>query len=339
MTRACAPAIALFAIVASSQRDLRAATSAGATATPASDSAPMVSSDCYGDEFYYGWGRARDVKKALACYRATNDWMMLAILQINGDGAPVDIAGARTSLNHVESKDADFEALDRIIKKHETNPTAKFPRIDFCKDVANTTPSVDICQAREEGKKIAKSDSRVDKLRAGLDASARSAFDRAQAAYKKVAHADGERVYQEYVDGSGRGQDALNQEARVRRNFVATIRVLVTGPAARLVSRRSFEDADKELNAVYNENVSSYVTFNEDSATDAAKRKDAEMAAEYRTRNSDYKTKSRAAQHEWVRYRDAMGDLAAARWPDRPNVRELARALVTEDRIRELREK
>ena len=200
----------------------------------------MVSDDCYGDEFYYGWGRTRDVKKALACYRASNDWMMLAILQINGEGAPVDIAGARASLNRVESKDADFEALDRIIKKREANPTAKFRRVDFCKDVANTTPSVDICQAREEGKKLRKSDSRVDKLRVGLDASARSAFDRAQAAYKKVAHADGERVYQEYIDGSGRSQDALDQEARVRRNFVATIKVLVTGPAARLVGRRSF---------------------------------------------------------------------------------------------------
>ena len=204
MTRTRALAFALFAIVASSRRDLRAATSAVATVTPASDSPSTVSYDCYGDEFYYGWGRARDVKKALACYRASNDWMMLAILQINGDGAPVDIAGARASLNRVESKDADFEALDRIIKKREANPTAKFRRVDFCKDVANTTPSVDICQAREEGKKIAKSDSRVDKLRVGLDASARSAFDRAQAAYKKVAHADGERVYQEYIDGSGR---------------------------------------------------------------------------------------------------------------------------------------
>jgi hypothetical protein len=112
-----------------------------------------MSDDCYGDKFYYGWGRARDVKKALACYRASNDWMMLAILQINGEGAPVDIAGARASLNRVESKDADFEALDRIIKKREANPTAKFRRVDFCKDVANTTPSVDVCQAREEGKK------------------------------------------------------------------------------------------------------------------------------------------------------------------------------------------
>jgi hypothetical protein len=239
----------------------------------------------------------------------------------------------------VQSKDADYEALDRIIKKYEAHPAASFRRVDFCKDVANTTPSVATCQARDEGRKIAKSDSRVDKLRIGLEASARSAFDRAQAAYKKVAHADGERVYQEYIDGSGRGQDAMEQEARVRRNFMVTMKMLVTGPPAKVVSGRSFDDADKELNAVYNENVSSYVTFNEEAAADADKRGDAEMAAEYRTRNNDYKAKSRAAQHEWVRYRDAMGDLAVARWPDRPNVREQARALVTEDRIRELREK
>jgi hypothetical protein len=339
MTRARALAFALFAIVASSRRDLPAATGAVATATAAADIPSTVSPDCYGDEFYYGWGRARDVKKALACYRASNDWMMLAILQINGEGAPVDIAGARASLNRVESKDADFDALDRIIKKRETNPTAKFRYVDFCKDIASTTPSVDVCQAREEGKKIAKSDSRVDKLRVGLDASARSAFDRAQAAYRKVAHADGERVYQENIDGSVRSQEALDQEGRVRRNFVAMMKMLVAGSPAKVVSRRSFEDADKELNAVYNENVSSYVTFNEEAAAEADKRRDAEMAAEFRTRNSDYKTKSRVAQHEWVRYRDAVGDLAAARWPDRPDVRDQARALVTEDRIRELREK
>jgi len=339
VTRAPALAFAFSAIFASGRHDLRAATSAAANATPASDRPSTVPDDCDGDEFYYGWGRARDAKAALACYRASNDWMMLAILQINGEGAPIDIAGARASLNRVASRDADFEALDRIIRKREANPTAKFRRVDFCKDVASTTPSVSVCQGRAEGKKIAKSDFRVDKLRGGLDARARSAFDRAQAAYKKVAHVDGERVYQEYIDGSGRDQDALDQEGRVRRNFVATIKVLVSGPVDRLVGRRSFADADKELNAVYNENVSSYVTFNEDSATDADKRKDAEMAAEYRTRNGDYKTKSRAAQHEWVRYRDAMGDLAAARWPDVGDAREQARALVTEDRIRELREK
>ena len=181
----------------------------------------------------------------------------------------MDIAGARASLNRVKWKDADFEALDRIIKKREANPTAKFHASTSARTSRIRLRPSTSARRREEGKKIAKSDSRVDKLRVGLDASARSAFDRAQVAYKKVAHADGERVYQEYIDGSGRSQEALDQEARVRRNFVATIKVLVTGPRRPARGSQEFEDADEELNAVYNENVSSYVTFNEDSATDA----------------------------------------------------------------------
>ena len=48
------------------------------------------------------------------------------------------------------------------------------------------------------------------------------------------------------------------------------------------------------------------------------------------------KRASRKTQHEWVRYRDAMGTLAAARWPARTDVADLTRALVTEDRIVEL---
>ena len=94
MTRTRALAFASFALVASSRGDLPAATGAAATLASVSDSPSTVSDDCYGDEFYYGWGRPRDVKKALACYRASNDWTMLAILQINGEGAPADIAQA-----------------------------------------------------------------------------------------------------------------------------------------------------------------------------------------------------------------------------------------------------
>jgi hypothetical protein len=60
------------------------------------------------------------------------------------------------------------------------------------------------------------------------------------------------------------------------------------------------------------------------------------MAATFQTRISDYKARSRTAQHEWVRYRDAMGSLAAARWPADRDALDQARALVTEDRIREL---
>jgi hypothetical protein len=305
----------------------------------AAPAVPAPPDYCYGDEFYFAWEKPRDLNKAFACYRASEDWLMLAIMQLNGEATPVDLAAARASLSHVESKDGDYDALDRIIAKREAKPTAKVERVDFCRDVATTTNSTNVCQAREESKKDAKVDRDVATIRSSLDARLRPTFDRVSAAYKKLANADGDRVYQEYVDGSIRNQEAMDQEARVRRNFLATIKRLSAGPAERLVSRRPFAEADKELNTVYRENLSSYVEFNQSAAADAAKENNAEMAAEYRSRVSDYKTKSHAAQREWVAYREAMSDLAAARWPAVRDARERARTLVTEDRIRELREK
>jgi hypothetical protein len=299
-----------------------------------SGASAWAAEDC--DALYKGEGTPRDFSKALACYRAQGDWIMVAIMQVNGEGTPVDLAGARATLRRVESKDADSEALESIIAKREANPSAKGRRVDFCKDVAMTTLSANSCEAEAEEKTTAKSDAGLKKMRAGLDARVRAAFDRAQAAFEKFVKAEGERVYQENIDGSIRNQAAMDQQAQVRRNFMATINVLIGGPADRLVGRRTFGEADKALNAVYNANLSSYVKFNEESAADARNRKDAEMAATFQTRITDYKAKSRAAQHEWVRYRDAMGSLAAARWPGAREVQDQARALVTEDRIREL---
>jgi uncharacterized protein YecT (DUF1311 family) len=48
--------------------------------------------------------------------------------------------------------------------------------------------------------------------------------------------------------------------------------------------------------------------------------------------------KTRAAQREWIRYRDAFARLAAALHPDDATAGPAASALVTEDRIQELRD-
>jgi len=298
--------------------------------------APQV---CEGDDFYLAWEKPRDVTTALACYRASNDWLMVAILQLNGEGTPVDVAGARASLDRVEPKDGDFQTLDRIIKTHEANPAAKYPRVDFCKDVAYTTMSGDRCLAREEDERRSKADAQLGKVGRGLPTGVRLAFDRARAAHGKFVGAEGMRTYYDYIEGAARNGMAMVQEARVRRNFMTTTKRLIAGPAGKLAGRRSFADADKELNVVYNENLSAYLKYNEAAAVDAEQRKEPTFAAEHRQNISDYKEKARAAQHEWVRYRDAMGELAAARWPDSRDAREQARALVTEDRIRELRGK
>jgi hypothetical protein len=327
---------ALMGVLLGARRPFAAAPTA-APGTPDAPAAWTIPEDC--DAPCYGRGEPRDYAKAFACYRKNGEWLMTAIMQVNGEGTPVDIPGARASLSRVESKDADFEALDAIIRKRETNPRASGPHVDFCKDVAMTTPSFNSCQADQEAKKTAKSSTQLKKIRAGLAPGIQRAFDSAHAAYEEFVEAEGDRAYQEYIDGTIRDQAAMNQQAIARRNFMATVKVLVSGPAARLAGRRSFEDADRELNAVYRDNVAAYVKYNEEAAVQAETTKDAKMAAEYRTYAGDYRVKARAAQHHWVRYRDAMSNLAAARWPDARNAREQGKALVTEDRIRELRGK
>jgi hypothetical protein len=319
-----------------------AATVAAGSAKPEEAASP---GDC--DAFYYGRrGVRQDFAKALSCYRAEHDWIMVALMQVNGEATPVDLLAARASIERTASeddgvryKDGDALALEAIIEKRKANPSGKAPRIDFCRDVATITPSVDYCDANAQVKKRAKSDAQLAKMRAALEPPVRSALDRSRSALDRFVKAEGERVYQEYVDGTSRNQEATDQEERVRRNFIATLKRILVGPAVGLAARRSFADADRELNVAYIDIVASYVKFNEEGAADARSRHDGQMAAEYKTRNSDFKTKSRAAQHEWVRYRDAMAELAAARWPETRDVRDLVRALVTEDRIRELRGK
>lgn len=316
---------------------------AAAASAKAEEAASM--DDC--DAFYYGRRGARqDFAKALACYRAERDWIMLAIMQVNGEATPVDLLAARASIERTASeddgvryKDGDALALEAIIEKRKANPSVRGPRIDFCRDVATITPSIDYCEANAQVKKRAKSDAQLAKMRAALEPRVRAALDRSRSALDRFVKAEGERVYQEYIDGTSRNQEATEQEERVRRNFLVTLKRILVGPAIRLAGQRSFADADRELNTAYADIVASYVKFNEEGAADARSRHDGQMVAEYKTRNSDFKAKSRAAQHEWVRYRDAMADLAAARWPEARDVQELARALVTEDRVRELRGK
>jgi hypothetical protein len=281
--------------------------------------APEEPESC--DDYYEGHKKVRDFARAFSCYRKWEIWLWVAIMQVNGEGTPVDLAGAQVSLDRLAFKDADALALERIIKRRRANPNLKGRRVDFCKDLANTTNSVEVCDFGEEAQKTVRYGAQVTKLRASLAPAVRPTFDRVRAAFERFARAEGDRLYQEYIDGTARGQEAIAQEALARRNFMATLKLLMTGPATRLSAGRSFPGADRELGAVYKRTLSSYAESSKDDDVRELKRK------------------SEAAQNEWIRYRDATAELASARWPAVAGVRELAKTLVTEARIRELRGK
>jgi uncharacterized protein YecT (DUF1311 family) len=296
-------------------------------AVPTAPEAHRPLEDC--DALYYGEGRTKDYAKALACYRSQGVWEMVAILQLNGEGAPVDVAGARASfrqMQHEGISDGDADALDGILKQRETKPNARPRHLDFCADLAATTPSLGYCARRKENSVAAKDDRRLVELRARIEPAARTAFDAAVAAFRPFVEAEGDRAYQKWIDGTIRGQASIAEESFVRANFMAEIDALAkAGAAGPRPGPRSFADADRQLNIVYRGDI-----------RDDAPMAERADAAAHQASVRDYRAKSRATQHLWVRYRDAMAKLAVARWPQNTEVAMVTQALVTEDRIREL---
>jgi uncharacterized protein YecT (DUF1311 family) len=295
--------------------------------------------DC--DALHDGKGVAQDYKQALACYRTEENWLMVAVMQLNGDGTAVDVAGARKSLEADEHQSGDHGAvtgdqqnLEAIIKNREADPKAMGPRVDFCEDVASTTPTLNRCQSRDLERETRAQAARLQELRSRLDRSLLPAFDEVAAAFEPFVVADATRVYQEYIDGTIRGAYALSQEKFDRSNFEALMKRLAGDGAAVPKAARAFAEADAQLNAVYRDLVRSTVGGWE---TAAASDGDAGLARAHRQYADDYRKASRAAQRSWIRYRDAAGKLAAARWPRSDGIEDAVRSIVTDDRIRELR--
>jgi uncharacterized protein YecT (DUF1311 family) len=299
---------------------------------PAAEAHP----DC--EALYDGDGVTRNYKRAFACYQAEENWLMVTVMQLNGDGTPADVAGARKSLEADErgrgAETGDQMNLDAILKKREADPKAKGPRIDFCDDVAATTPNLNWCQSRELEHEKREKEARLRQMRSRLDKSVWPAFDKLTTAFEPFAKADATRVYQEYVDGTIRNAYSMSQEKFDRENFEALVKLLSGEVAAVPKAPRAFAAADAELNAVYRDLVRSTAGgWQQDAATDA----DKDTAATHRQYAEDYGRAARAAQRAWIRYRDLAGKLAAARWPQAAGIEDVVRSLVTDDRIRELR--
>ena len=233
---------------------------------------------------------------------------MVAIMQLNGEGTPVDVPGARATFRRLVGSDgfmdADAQALDTILRQREKHPGGKSRHIDFCADVAGITPSLGYCSRREEDRAEGRDQKILDTTRTRLADDARPVFDAAVEAFRSFVAAEGERTYEKYIDGTIRAQASTYAESFARADFMRAVQLLAaassSGPTPR---QRPFAAADRALNEAYRADVGGA--------------------------SAAYKTKSRTTQHRWVRYREAMAKLAAARWPARPDAEDLARALVT----------
>ena len=164
---------------------------------------------------------------------------MVAIMQLNGEGTPVDVPGARATFRRLVGSDgfmdADAQALDKILRQREKHPGGKSRHIDFCADVAGITPSLGYCSRREEDRAEGRDQKILDTTRTRLADDARPVFDAAVEAFRSFVAAEGERTYEKYIDGTIRAQASTYAESFARADFMRAVQLLA---AARVLDRR-----------------------------------------------------------------------------------------------------
>jgi hypothetical protein len=289
--------------------------------------------------YYFGIGQRRDVQRAFACEMARpergRNWVLIAVMYLNGEGTERDVGKAREALEHMRPEECGVTcaALDEVLRRHEANPNKRHRRIDYCKQIAQTTPDVNYCEGVEERKEEFRRKREEKAVLARLAPEARKRFAGLSQAYAKLKEADSSREYMNFREGTIRGEAAAIMVKRVLRHYEAALaawgpQAVGTPPLARPLA-----DADKELNDVYRRIMAD---------------RDAEIAEAQATQDTNLretrvadaksvKSATRDAERAWLRYAEAWKKLVASLRPDDPAVLDSLRAFLTEQRIRELK--
>jgi len=291
--------------------------------------------DC--DIYYYGIGRAQDFKRAFACEMRVPDenknWAILAVMYLNGDGTEKNVKKARAAFKHLESHDASSAALENALGRHEANPKFAFPRIDFCKEIAQTTLDGNYCDGIQQRLANVAAKGALKTAGADLDKATAKRFGELKRAFEAFRKADGARVYEAYGEGSIRNEAATDQENFVQRDFLAAVEAWGPKASSQPLPKRSLEDADQELNKVYR----ALMDRHDAEAAEVVKNyPNPETQQEMLEASKSAKNAARDAQRAWLKYAAAWKKFAEALRPDNPRADDV-RAFLIEQRIRELK--
>jgi uncharacterized protein YecT (DUF1311 family) len=298
-----------------------------AAATP-----PTAVGDC--DDAYFRIHRASDFSRALRCYQSEKRWDLLIVMYLNGEGTPVDIGKAEALLEEWQQEDPalagslEAQALREEIDERKQHPGVSSPRIDYCRDIARDTLTLNFCGYVSDQIEEVRLETRTTEIRRELTPAQRSLFDRMKKAFSSFEGAEGGRVY-ESIGGTARTLAAIGQTSFVRVRFSTVTEEIVKRHALQPADRSTYEAADRELNQVYRDGLRQFVAEMSGASSDDTRR---QIAL--------YKDAARKAELQWIRYRDLYADLARSLYPDRRPAFDPALSIktaLTRIRIRELR--
>ncbi|HSU84606.1 MAG TPA: lysozyme inhibitor LprI family protein [Thermoanaerobaculia bacterium] len=275
-----------------------------AAATP-----PTAVGDC--DDAYFGITREPDFSRALRCYQSEKRWDLLIVMYLNGEGTPVDIGKAETLLQEWAREDQipggslEARALRAAIEDRKQHQGTAYPRIDYCRDIARDTLTLNFCGYVDAEIEEGRLDARMEEVRRRLTPAQRALFDRMKGAFSSFEGAEGGRVY-DSIGGTARSLAAMGQTSFVRAQFSTVTEEIIERHALQPADPAAYEAADRELNQVYRDDLRQFVADMSGTPSDDTRR---QIAL--------YKDAARKAQLRWLRYRDLYADLARSLYPDR----------------------
>jgi uncharacterized protein YecT (DUF1311 family) len=302
---------------------------------------PPQDADC--DAPYYGIGRAKDLPAAYHCYETAADFPMVIIMTLNregnGESVAVDLSKVKALFTAWDKADhwgasqsLQSEALHKIVADREAGKAAA--HIDFCNDVAGDTIAINRCAALQAAIAEAQANADLAKYQAQLSPVASARLTKVQAAFTKFKDADGQRTYQQYIEGTIRSVAAASQEGLDRDHYQARLAGVLGKHHLDPATAAAEKAADEELNAVYRQTLTEYDGNYQPMLKDASLK---DQWPRFKGYIDDFKRLSKEAQLAWIAYRDAWADLAKALSKGAPDddARGI-RTAITRDRVAEL---
>jgi lysozyme len=256
---------------------------------------------------YFGIDQPRDYPKALTCFKHENDWAFVVVMYLNGEGTSQDLQKAESVLMAGEKNNPDAfsgnqrPTLEAAIHACRQNTHKSCPHIDYCKDLADSTFDMEVCDAVAQVSEEAKFGRTIAGVKTTLSASNRATFERAVAEFKAYQLAEMQRASDAAIPGTLSGLARAGQAAFVRENFTKLIAETSAPCKLKPASPEAYLAANAHLWRVYGEDIARMLHQRR------------EIVKEYRWVITDYRKAAQESQRRWLRLRDLLGKLAASR--------------------------
>jgi uncharacterized protein YecT (DUF1311 family) len=303
---------------------------------------------CFAAQFpcpysYLGIDGTLDYAKALNLCKANNSGAFVALMYLNGEGTPRDLQKAEAALKVWEQKNPDqfsnsqAAALEKAINGCRRAGTEACPRLDYCKDLAEATLDLEICDAAQQLSSETDFSRSIAQAKSTLSASEGAEFDGVVANFRAYQDQESGRAYDAVGNGMERGLAGTGQAAFVRDNFLKLIAETIESRKLKPVGLTTYRALKAQLDRVYERSIRRIVqSWQEDLRNPTFK----DHWDEEKSYIKEYEESARESQAQWIKFRDSCADLASSLYRGQASQFDPAvsiKAAVTKLRIAELR--